>query len=164
MVSEGVDIPRLRAVVHLTNRLTLLSFRQIVGRVVRVDPRNQDDHGRVYIPADERLVLMAEHVTDAPRLLPPPLRIEVDPLPRGPVPIEGEGGSEAGAFEVISTVGSQGAVFNTDGQRVGRELVELAKMFIAAQGLDNTDAESLAMASPDSPALLEALLAYRDLR
>lgn len=27
MVSEGVDIPRLRAVVYLTNRLTLLAFR-----------------------------------------------------------------------------------------------------------------------------------------
>ena len=35
MVSEGVDIPRLRVVVYLTNKLTLLAFRQIVGRVVR---------------------------------------------------------------------------------------------------------------------------------
>ena len=149
MVSEGIDIPRLRAVVHLTNRLTLLSFRQIVGRVVRSDPRNEDDCGRVYVPADERLLRMAEQVTDTPHLLPPPLRIEVDAMPRGPVPIEGEGERETGTFEVLSTVGSQGAVFSTDGRRVDRELVDLARMFIAAQGLDNTDAESLAMASLD---------------
>ena len=79
MVSEGVDIRRLRIVVHLTNRLTLLSFRQIVGRVVRTDPRNADDHGRVYLPADPSLVSMATTITEEVRLLPPPITILNDP-------------------------------------------------------------------------------------
>ena len=35
MVSEGVDIPRLRVLVYLPNALTELAFRQAVGRVVR---------------------------------------------------------------------------------------------------------------------------------
>lgn len=161
MVSEGIDIPRLRVVVYLTNRLTLLSFRQIVGRVVRVDPRNDNDHGRVYIPADERLLRMAEQVTDTPHFLPPSLRIEVDSPARGPVLIETKAERETGIFEVLSTVGAQGAVFGTDGRRADRELVELAKLFIAAQGVVNTDPESLALASLDSPSLREALLAHR---
>ncbi len=79
MVSEGVDVRRLRAVVHLTNRLTLLSFRQIVGRVVRTDARNVDDHGRVYLPADPSLVSMATAITDEVSLLPPPMTIVIDP-------------------------------------------------------------------------------------
>ena len=78
MVSEGVDIPRLRVVIYLTNRLTLLSFRQIVGRVVRKDPANVDDHGRVYLPADPRLLAMAREVTETVHLLPPPMVIVTD--------------------------------------------------------------------------------------
>jgi superfamily II DNA or RNA helicase len=72
MVSAGVGIPRLRAVVYLTSRLTLLAFRQIVGRVVRNDPANADDHGRVSIPADPHLTAMARQVTDQVDLLRPP--------------------------------------------------------------------------------------------
>jgi len=161
MVSEGIDIPRLRAVVYLTNRLTLLSFRQIVGRVVRSDPRNQNDHGRVYIPADERLLLMAEQVTDTPHLLPPPIRIEIGSAQRRTVRIESEGNVDSVPFEVLSTMGTQGAVFDTSGRVADRDLVTCAQMFIAAQGLSNTDAESLAMAALDSPGLLAELLKHR---
>lgn len=35
MISEGVDIPRLRVLVYLPNALTELAFRQAIGRVVR---------------------------------------------------------------------------------------------------------------------------------
>jgi superfamily II DNA or RNA helicase len=35
MVSEGVDIPRLRSVIYIPNALTELAFRQALGRVVR---------------------------------------------------------------------------------------------------------------------------------
>ena len=35
MVSEGVDIPRLRVGVYATNTVTDLFFRQAVGRLVR---------------------------------------------------------------------------------------------------------------------------------
>lgn len=35
MVSEGVDIPRLRVGIYATNITKELTFRQIIGRVVR---------------------------------------------------------------------------------------------------------------------------------
>ena len=38
MVSEGVDIPRLRVGVYATAAKTPLIFRQIVGRFVRTLP------------------------------------------------------------------------------------------------------------------------------
>jgi superfamily II DNA or RNA helicase len=161
MISEGIDIPRLRAVVYLTNRLTLLSFRQIVGRVVRSDSRNQNDHGRVYIPADERLLPMAAQVTDTPHVLPPPIRIEVGPAHQRTVRIERDGNVDSVPFEVLSTSGAQGAVFDTNGRIADRDLVACAQRFIAAQGLSNSDAESLAMAALDSPGLLAALLKHR---
>ena len=41
MISEGVDIRRLRVLVYATNMATELGFRQITGRVVRADPKNR---------------------------------------------------------------------------------------------------------------------------
>ncbi len=40
MISEGVDIRRLRILVYATNIVTELAFRQITGRIVRTDPKN----------------------------------------------------------------------------------------------------------------------------
>ena len=159
MVSEGVDIPRLRVVIYLTNRLTLLSFRQIVGRVVRTDPANADDHGRVYLPADPRLLAMAKEVTDTVHLLPPPIVIVTDGSGTTRVVIQGEGPSERVAFETLQTIGEQGAVFDTDGHEAEAALIECARLFIEREGLTGTDPESLAIAAADAPALREALLA-----
>ena len=106
MVSEGVDIPRLRVVIYLTNRLTLLSFRQIVGRVVRTDPANVGDHGRVYLPADPRLLEMAHQVTEAVHLLPPPIVLVTDGTGATRVMIEGEDGERV-PFETLETFGEQ---------------------------------------------------------
>ena len=47
MVSEGVDIKRLRVLVYLPNALTELAFRQAVGRVVRT--LGPDDDTRAYV-------------------------------------------------------------------------------------------------------------------
>jgi superfamily II DNA or RNA helicase len=162
MVSEGIDIRRLRVVVYLTNRLTLLSFRQIVGRVVRTDPANVDDHGRVYIPADGRLIDMARQVTDEPDLLPPPIVIFTDDeqairLWRSDTETGGEGG-----FEIVETVGEQGQVFDTAGRGAGSELIACARRFIEIHGLTGTDPESLAIAASETPALRDELLALRD--
>ena len=53
MISEGVDIRRLRVLVYATNIVTELGFRQITGRIVRTDPKNgDDDYGSVVLPAD----------------------------------------------------------------------------------------------------------------
>jgi superfamily II DNA or RNA helicase len=55
MVSEGVDIPRLRVGVYATAAKTPLIFRQIVGRFVRTIPGRPADPSWVYLPADPLL-------------------------------------------------------------------------------------------------------------
>lgn len=55
MVSEGVDIPRLRVGVYATNVTAELTFRQAVGRFVRVIGVD-DEYAIVFIPAVEALV------------------------------------------------------------------------------------------------------------
>jgi superfamily II DNA or RNA helicase len=52
MVSEGVDIPRLRVGVYATAAKTPLVFRQIVGRFVRTLPGRPLEPSWLYIPAD----------------------------------------------------------------------------------------------------------------
>jgi superfamily II DNA or RNA helicase len=52
MVSEGVDIPRLRVGVYATAAKTPLVFRQIVGRFVRTIPGQPAEPSWLYIPAD----------------------------------------------------------------------------------------------------------------
>jgi superfamily II DNA or RNA helicase len=52
MVSEGVDIPRLRVGVYATAAKTPLVFRQIVGRFVRTIPNRPAEPSWLYIPAD----------------------------------------------------------------------------------------------------------------
>jgi superfamily II DNA or RNA helicase len=52
MVSEGVDIPRLRVGVYATAAKTPLIFRQIVGRFVRTIPDRPSEPSWLYVPAD----------------------------------------------------------------------------------------------------------------
>jgi superfamily II DNA or RNA helicase len=52
MVSEGVDIPRLRVGVYATAAKTPLIFRQIVGRFVRTIPGRPSEPSWLYVPAD----------------------------------------------------------------------------------------------------------------
>ena len=52
MVSEGVDIPRLRVGVYATAAKTPMIFRQIVGRFVRTIAGRAPEPSWVYLPAD----------------------------------------------------------------------------------------------------------------
>jgi superfamily II DNA or RNA helicase len=55
MVSEGVDIPRLRVGVYASAAKTPLIFRQIVGRFVRTIAGRQAEPSWVYLPAEQTL-------------------------------------------------------------------------------------------------------------
>jgi hypothetical protein len=162
MISEGVDITRLRAVVYLTNRLTLLAFRQIVGRVVRTDPANADDHGRVYLPADGRLIEMAAQITDSADILPPPIVIFTDTRPLQRIAIAAEDQPERVPFETLRTKAAAGNVFDTGGRSANANLVDLARRFIEREGLINTDPASLALAAAENPELRAALFGLSD--
>jgi superfamily II DNA or RNA helicase len=63
MVSEGVDIPRLRVGVYATAARTELFFRQVVGRFIRTTPggpRRQMSY--LLMPADPRLKALAREI------------------------------------------------------------------------------------------------------
>jgi superfamily II DNA or RNA helicase len=67
MVSEGVDIPRLRVGVFATTTSTELFFRQAVGRFVRWQTGRSTQKAYVYIPDDPRLRSHAFEIAEARR-------------------------------------------------------------------------------------------------
>jgi superfamily II DNA or RNA helicase len=64
MVSEGVDIPRLRVGVYATSARTELFFRQVVGRFIRRTPAPKDQMSHVFLPADPTLKRLAAQVEE----------------------------------------------------------------------------------------------------
>jgi superfamily II DNA or RNA helicase len=62
MVSEGVDIPRLRVGVYATAAKTPLIFRQIVGRFVRTLPGRPPEPSWLYLPAEPVLCAHASEI------------------------------------------------------------------------------------------------------
>lgn len=64
MVSEGVDIKRLRVLVYLPNPMTELAFRQAVGRVVRTAGPDDDTRAYVVMPSFETFEVYARRIED----------------------------------------------------------------------------------------------------
>ncbi|GAB7229168.1 DEAD/DEAH box helicase family protein [Vibrio rotiferianus] len=63
MISEGTDIPRLQVCCHMSSVKTELYFRQVLGRILRVnDSPNQE--AWLYTFAEENLVKFAERVEE----------------------------------------------------------------------------------------------------
>lgn len=64
MVSEGVDVPRLRVGVYATAARTELFFRQVIGRFVRrtLAPKAQMSH--VFLPSDPTLKRLAVEIEE----------------------------------------------------------------------------------------------------
>ena len=62
MVSEGVDIPRLRVGVYATAARTELFFRQVVGRFIRATPEPRRQMSYLLMPADQRLKALAHEI------------------------------------------------------------------------------------------------------
>jgi superfamily II DNA or RNA helicase len=67
MVSEGVDLPRLRVGVYATTTTTELFFRQAVGRLLRWRPDDDDAKAWLFIPDDSRLRARAQQIADQRR-------------------------------------------------------------------------------------------------
>ena len=64
MVSEGVDIPRLRVGVYATTARTELFFRQVVGRFIRCTPAPERQMSYLLLPADPQLTDLAARVEE----------------------------------------------------------------------------------------------------
>lgn len=56
LISEGVDIPRLRVGVYATGVTSELFFRQVAGRLVRAVPGLEEQSALLFLPAVEELV------------------------------------------------------------------------------------------------------------
>ncbi|MEJ7893887.1 MAG: DEAD/DEAH box helicase family protein [Solirubrobacteraceae bacterium] len=67
MVSEGVDIPRLRVGVYATPARTELFFRQVVGRFIRRSAGRGEQMSYVFLPSDPRLKALAAAVEEERR-------------------------------------------------------------------------------------------------
>ncbi len=78
MVSEGVNIPRLRVGVYATAAKTPLIFRQIVGRFVRTIRGRAPEPSWLYLPADP---LLRRHAAE--------VETELRHVLRAPAPEEG---------------------------------------------------------------------------
>jgi superfamily II DNA or RNA helicase len=64
MVSEGVDIPRLRVGVYATTARTELFFRQVIGRFIRRTPAPRSQMSHVFLPSDPRLKVLATEIEE----------------------------------------------------------------------------------------------------
>jgi superfamily II DNA or RNA helicase len=157
MISEGVDIRRLRVLVYATNIVTDLGFRQITGRIVRTDPKNgiQDD-GTVVFPADPRLLEMAQRILDEQ----PPAQRE--PLvicePRNSATSIHGPRSNAG-FVPLGSSGELTMIRDTTGRSAPADLVAAAKRYTEASGSPVPPFE-LALAAAHDEQLRNRLLTY----
>lgn len=64
MVSEGVDIPRLRVGVYATTARTELFFRQVVGRFIRRSPAPRRQMSYLFLPSDLTLKTLAARIEE----------------------------------------------------------------------------------------------------
>jgi superfamily II DNA or RNA helicase len=64
MVSEGVDVPRLRVGVYATAARTELFFRQVIGRFIRRTPAPRHQMSHVFLPSDPTLKRLAVEIEE----------------------------------------------------------------------------------------------------
>ncbi|MBX3312743.1 MAG: DEAD/DEAH box helicase [Actinobacteria bacterium] len=102
MVSEGVDIPRLRVGVYATTTTTELFFRQAVGRFVRWTPRVKDQKAFLFIPDDPRLRARAFQIGDQRRHS--LRRREVERIERDPAALDTGAEEQLSLFAALSAV------------------------------------------------------------
>jgi superfamily II DNA or RNA helicase len=116
MVSEGVDIPRLRVGVYATAAKTPLVFRQIVGRFVRTIPGRPREPSFVFLPADPVLRAHADEVQRELRhVLVPPGEVDAEAFDERPERRESERGEVEAFVPVAADVAPQLALFGPPG-------------------------------------------------
>jgi superfamily II DNA or RNA helicase len=115
MVSEGVDVPRLRVGVYATNTVTELFFRQAVGRLVRWHGPARRQKAFMFVPDDARLrafaAALAEQRTHSLRRR----ELEGDQLPVELDQVPATGEDQLSLFHAISATpldGDPSSVFD----------------------------------------------------
>ncbi len=133
MVSEGVDIPRLRVGVYATTTATELFFRQAVGRLVRWTRGVARQRAWLFIPDDPRLRTYAAGIAEQRRhSLRRDERERDDDPEAGELETAGPEEEQMSLFAVISAVATSGVdpadddVLDDDNDADQDESVELA--------------------------------------
>ncbi|MEX0621042.1 MAG: DEAD/DEAH box helicase family protein [Solirubrobacterales bacterium] len=106
MVSEGVDIPRLRVGVYATAARTELFFRQVAGRFIRTTPSPRRQMSYLLLPADGRLKQLAFEIERERRHaidLAPALNDELEEID-GEIPERPDAGQ---GFQALSSTGAE---------------------------------------------------------
>lgn len=108
MVSEGVDIPRLRIGVYATNISTEMYFRQAVGRFVRMRQEiGQPQKAWLYLPKDPTLIDYARTIEGE--------RSHYIEEAEEPIEVEATGqGRQGSSFFPISAVASADELFGVE--------------------------------------------------
>jgi superfamily II DNA or RNA helicase len=112
MLSEGVDIPRLRVGVYATTTSTELFFRQAVGRLVRWTRGLGAQPSHMFIPDDARLRAHAQAIAEQRRHSLRRVDADGEPLPEEePQEIvePPEPGDQMSIFAAISAVATEDA-------------------------------------------------------
>jgi superfamily II DNA or RNA helicase len=105
MVSEGVDIPRLRVGIYATAARTELFFRQVVGRFIRATPQPRRQMSYLLMPADSRLKALAHEIELERRHA-----LDLAPLGEEEVELdeaEPERGEPGGGFAALASGGAE---------------------------------------------------------
>jgi superfamily II DNA or RNA helicase len=144
MVSEGVDIPRLRVGVYATAARTELFFRQVVGRFIRTTPRPRRQMSYLLMPADPRLKALAREIELERRhaldLMPADEEgIDMDSKPERREPGEGFAALSSGDAELDEAIMSETTLqlFPTDDpERRAKKATALARPEAASEDLE----------------------------
>jgi superfamily II DNA or RNA helicase len=158
MVSEGVDIPRLRVGVYATTVTTELFFRQAVGRFVRWQPERGSQKAYVYLPDDPRLRTHAFSIAEARRhvLRPPALGSDDtgdDRRASEPDPVEASAEPEQlSLFSVLSAVATGVSVHTVTAEGIAfDDEPEFAPTPDGDEGPGATDPMELELDLPEIP-------------
>jgi superfamily II DNA or RNA helicase len=96
MVSEGVDVPRLRVGVYATSARTELFFRQVVGRFIRRTPTPKRQMSHLFLPSDPTLKRLAGQIEEE-------RNHALVAKPEGEASERGERGEAADPFHALSS-------------------------------------------------------------
>lgn len=166
MVSEGVDIPRLRLGVYATNTATELFFRQAVGRLVRWSGPLENQTAYMFIPDDIRLRTYAANIAEQRRhslrklerdeLIPENMGAFDDPPPgEAPDELELDDG-QMSLFSAISAVPLDEQGRPLDDQAIGEVIPDLVGASDASPASVESAApepEPFVLAPPAAPPL-----------
>lgn len=123
MISEGVDIKRLRVEVMANRPTTELLFRQLVGRVIRVDDKSRPGDATVYIAKFPQLSEWASRISEEAKA---GLR-DLDKEPK----TNGEGGDRLpSSFAVIGSTHEDGGLISDFGENYSPAEINYAERLI----------------------------------